>query len=89
MSEWISCAERLPDTDDGGVSDSVLICYYRRCEQCYRKDSGDNISVGFYCDMDNILSWNLCEPLDELYLPKNNSALIKVTHWMPLPEPPK
>ena len=73
MSEWISVKDRLPDEDD--IND-YLITDGKRC------------FVGFYHHKakgwDNFtLGW-----IQEYYADGEVDD-IEITHWMPLPEPPK
>lgn len=65
--EWISCDDRLPETDG----------YYLLYGTEYDFSSGEEIS---YC---GILQYSL------KYKIWNTKAPINVTHWQPLPEPPK
>lgn len=65
--EWISCDNRLPETDG----------YYLVYGVEYDFFSGEEIP---YC---GILQYSL------KYKAWNTKAPIKVTHWQPLPEPPK
>lgn len=81
MSEWISVKDRLPDKE------GIYLCFYRYCG----------------CDIFRILSFafNL-EEVDEFDFKGQNRSgwynrdsewgyyeMSEVTHWMPLPEPPK
>ena len=102
MSEWISVAERLPES---GVH--VLLC----CEmRLIFGGAGRYVCDGFYA-----AQWKVCaggfpdecaaeysEEDDEYYLFEGWYEVIKnwddynsvvigdfVTHWMPLPEPPQ
>lgn len=93
--KWISVNQSLPfiPSDTYDVSDSVLICYHRKCLHCFGIDSdnkkvGENISIGYYSNIDEKNDWNLCEPLSIDFLPNDQSDQIVVIHWMPLPEPP-
>ena len=65
--KWISCDDRLPETDG----------YYLVYGTEYDFFSGEEIP---YC---GILQYSL------KYKVWNTKAPIKVTHWQPLPEPPK
>ena len=56
---WIKCSERMPELDDDGHSEMVLVVGKKKI-----------IQQNFLVD-------------DEWVLP------MEVTHWMPLPEPPK
>lgn len=74
---WISCSERLPDMPVEGLdamySDCCLVC-----------DSHDWIGMA-YCLTDGKKTW-------WEFADAQNKAKIdwtKVTHWMPLPEPPE
>lgn len=65
--EWISCDDRLPETDG----------YYLVYGVEYDFSSGEEIP---YC---GILQYSL------KHKAWNTKAPINVTHWQPLPEPPK
>lgn len=86
MTEWISVKDRLPKIDCSiEVSNCVLMCYkVRNDPSCmtYRR-------VGHYMEIEGIKSWGLAECLAWDYLPMDADDLIEVTHWMPIPEPPK
>lgn len=76
MSEWIKIENRLPEFDDEGTTDLVLVCHAYEPDVMstyetarFQKDGWDEIYV-------NTDGWNL-KPLSDY------------THWMPLPEPPK
>ena len=70
---WIPCSERLPELDEDGYSDKVLVCFsnftgcevceYRECDDChgwYVGDSDDNPEdVGVH-----VIAWM---PLPECY----------------------
>lgn len=74
FSRWVSVEDRLPETDDW-----VLVWY---CD----KDGDFFATVGKYKE------W---KPTGERYwytdVDNNETAWppVKITHWMPLPEPPK
>lgn len=73
---WIPCSERLPELDEDGYSDKVLVCFsnftgcevceYRECDDChgwYIGDSDDNPEdVGVH-----VIAWM---PLPECYREK-------------------
>ena len=71
-THWIPCSERLPETDEDGYSDKVLVCFvnFTGCEICeYREDDDHH---GWYVgDSDD-------NPED---------IGVHVIAWMPLPEP--
>lgn len=56
---WIKCSERMPELDDDGHSEMVLV-------------AGRNGSIRLNCLIDD--EWSLA---------------MEITHWMPLPQPPK
>lgn len=71
--KWVSVEERLPETD-GELSDDVLI-------------SGRIFLYGEYSHIGTTIGW-----IDEKgtwgnIIPEKQKVF--VTHWMPLPEPPK
>lgn len=59
MSEWIKCTERMPELDDDGFSEMVLVF-----------SSSKNIYQNYVIDNE----W---------------AVDTDITHWMPLPQPPK
>lgn len=73
MSEWIKCSERMPEDDE-------FVYVWPR------PDFGVELYVGQYCE-DHIKGDGWYAQVYE-----NNYGIewhqIKVTHWMPLPEPP-
>lgn len=56
---WIKCSERMPELDDDGYSEMVLV-------------AGRNGSIRLNFLIDD--EWSLA---------------MEITHWMPLPKPPK
>lgn len=73
MSEWISVKDKLPDKDD--IND-YLITDGKRC------------FVGFY--RHKVKAWdNFTLGWVQEYYSDGSVEDIEITHWMPLPEPPK
>ena len=103
MAEWISVKDRLPESGkivlllcekrySGGK-----VCGHYVCDGYYAKRYTENV---YHCGEDIACEYN--EEDDEYYLEEGwyeviknwdeyNSIVISdfVTHWMPLPEPPK
>lgn len=99
MSEWIRVGERLPDVKPGEVK-SVIVCVrrehngksyvfsanYLNCYELLNEEHGDEdgiiLATGFYDEdyFNGEEGFSLCCPRD---------TADEVTHWMPLPEPPK
>lgn len=77
MTKWISVKEKVPDD-----ADDVLVAYKQSCEHCARYDNEYSYAVGYLMDG----KWRLTEPLADAFFP--NEYYIKVSHWLPLPEPP-
>ena len=79
---WIPVTERLPDTDK-----CVLVISYGRV--CYARllGSGNNGSHHEFILQDG-LSNMLRQPVIETTA-HNKFTRNRITHWMPLPEPPK
>jgi hypothetical protein len=78
MSEWIKCSERLPG-DQGQDSEEVMCFINGHCgltdSKC-RNGGAWGIRLGFYdADIRRFRIFGKAES--------------QVTHWQPLPEPPK
>ena len=78
-SEWIPVTERLPEKD----GEYLTCCSYDKWSQIsilyFAKDGCDIWGGGFYGE-ENVFYYDY----DGVYVSQDN-----VTHWMPLPEPPK
>lgn len=75
--EWISVTDRLPmPTEQGQWSDEVLVCWYQ--PNAYE---WPEFTEGWVMAQARIFHKS-----DGTYL---WDAELPVTHWMPLPEPPK
>lgn len=85
VQEWISVEDRLPEMGEHYQSEDVLVCIdYRPDDSDTTEDSYVSIDHvdfncfgqgGFSCERDN---------------PRNGEpSPYFVTHWMPLPQPPK
>ena len=71
---WIPCSERLPETDEDGYSDKLLVCF--------SNFTGHEICE--YRIIDGIGKWYIGDS-DEC----PDDIEVKVIAWMPLPEPYK
>lgn len=72
MSEWIKCSERMPELDDDGYSEQVLLLGKRNYVEAYNQFVGYLDGNGdFYFDAEFD-----CVPCHE------------VKYWMSLPKPP-
>lgn len=81
MNEWISVKDRLPEE-----SGTYLVNVHQETED----DVGDCVLLAWYQRNDllfvpNSVGWLL---LNEFY-DLSNTLRDDITHWMPLPEPPK
>lgn len=78
QSGWISVEERLPDIDPFGKGRYGGARSVRVLCACEQKDGRTFVKEGYYepCGNGNIV-WRIPGSIDS------------VTHWMPLPEPPK
>lgn len=74
MSEWISVEERLPEIKRHHVSDVALV-YCAKQRVTALSELEETFFGGFVFDV---------ERFDE-----DEDEALEVTHWMPLPEPPK
>ena len=83
MKEWISVKERLPDYDTDGERFLVALddkagCLYGLFD--------DRITLGRFIYMEDAGDhfWKVLDKYSSF-----TEATERVTHWMPLPEPPK
>ena len=87
MSEWISVKQRLPDAEQDVLLFTETIETYGKHNE--KKTMYHNIYYG-YCDSGKWLT-SYCHGCE--YIEKMNEEYpyehIRVTHWMPLPEPPR
>ena len=69
---WIPCSERLPELDEDGYSDKVLVCFsnFTGCEVCE------------YRECDDCHGWYVGDSDDN-----PEDVGVHVIAWMPLPEP--
>ena len=75
MQEWISVDDRLPETD--GI---YIVCDCRLNGNPWIHTSGFRKASSSWCELHGIF-------YDDGY--GRYSEQDKITHWMPLPEPPK
>ena len=75
--EWISCKDKMPDTSEQGMDSKYSDC----CLVC---DEFGWIGMGYYITDGQKSWWEFADAQN-----KNKIDWTEVTHWMPLPEPPK
>ena len=81
MTEWISVERRLPDNSG----------YYM---VCLNKQKPHNICSDFYCESPGYFDHPYGVKQDLEGKPENHFRMCReygyeITHWMPLPQPPK
>ena len=77
QSEWISVDERLPELEDGRNWGNHRPRSIRVLCVCKQRSGKVFVKEGYYELFSNKPCWRIPGSIDE------------VTHWMPLPEPPK
>lgn len=77
QSEWISVDERLPNLDPFGKGRYGGPRSVRVLCACKQKDGRTFVKEGYYEPCCSGIVWRIPGSIDS------------VTHWMPLPEPPK
>ena len=85
VQEWISVDDRLPEMGEHYQSEDVLVCIdYRPDDPDTTKDSYVSIDhVDFNCFGQGWFSCERDDPRD------GEPSPYFVTHWMPMPNPPK
>lgn len=85
--KWIRVKDRLPEEEQDVLLFTRAIETYGRNGE--RKKTYRNTYYG-YCDEGQWLT-SYCHGCEYIYKvnEKNPTEVIEVTHWMPLPEPPK
>ena len=85
LNGWISVQDRLPEMGEHDQSEDVLVCIdYRPDDPDTTKDSYVSIDhVDFNCFGQGWFSCERDDPRD------GEPSPYFVTHWMPLPKPPK
>ena len=82
MSEWISVDDRLPE-DYNGKSDEYLIVNYGEVNLATWHAHPYNDGEGDSHDGKEFMVRNMDSDYGGMFVAR------KVTHWMPLPEPPE
>lgn len=82
-SGWISVKDRLPDGDGNVYEDGLEESKYVLVYGCYEDDYGYGIGTYIRDHINCDAGWSGC--LSGLY----ELDCCNVTHWQPLPEPPK
>ena len=85
VQEWVSVEDRLPEMGEHYQSEDVLVCIdYRPDDPDTTKDSYVSIDhVDFNCFGQGWFSCERDDPRD------GEPSPYFVTHWMPMPNPPK
>lgn len=71
---WIFCSKRLPDRDEDGYSDKVLVCF----------DHTSHVEICEYREGDDGGKWYIGDMEDS-----PEDVGLEVIAWMPLPDPYK
>ena len=80
MMEWISVEDELPRKSNSEITETVLLWYVGKSKSPYTLGYGvmnDGVNYPF-----TIHTWHYDDE-------GANAICGEVTHWMPLPEPPK
>lgn len=87
VQEWVSVKDRLPDPDQDVILCTREIETYGKHHE--KKKIYRNIYIGYF-DGDEWLT-SYCHGCEYIFRmnEKYPNETIEVTHWMPLPEPPK
>ena len=87
MSKWISVKDKLPEPEQEVLLYTVTTETYGKHKE--RKTQYHNIYYGYCEDGEWLTSYCYgCEFISKMN-EKFPNEVIEVTHWMPLPEPPK
>lgn len=77
VNQWISCKDKMPDTPEQGMdakySDCCLVC-----------DDFGWIGMGYYMTDGKKSWWEFADAQNKIKI-----DWTEITHWMPLPKPPK
>ena len=75
--KWISCKDKMPDTPEQGMdamySDCCLVC-----------DAEGWVGMAYYLTNGQKSWWEFADAQNKIKI-----DWTEITHWMPLPEPPK
>jgi len=93
--EWISVNDRMPDVNNGGNKE-FIVAMYRQSSNDYYVFSAfylNKMELETYDDYEIFSGWHLQlnhDNYDEYFEPVcTNGDANLITHWMPLPQPPK
>lgn len=86
---WIPCSERMPDSDE--VWGKYIVVYRYCCRNIWDDISETaSVTVADYCHEQKVWSMGGGEVINALLDSEDAKAFAsRITHWMPLPEPPE
>lgn len=86
---WIPCSERLPESDE--VWGKYIVVYRYCCRNIWDDISETaSVTVANYCHEQKVWSMDGGEVINALLDSEDAKAFAsRITHWMPLPEPPE
>lgn len=88
-TRWIPCSERLPDSDE--VWGKYIVVYRYCCRSIWDDISETaSVTVADYCHEQKVWSMDGGNVINALLDSEDAKAFAsRITHWMPLPEPPE